>query len=84
MPLDASEPAPGPTRHLLESALSLPEGERSWLARQLLLSLDPPPREGDDLLAEIRRRAEACRAGAMPTRPLDDVLADLDREIGEP
>jgi putative addiction module component (TIGR02574 family) len=66
-----SEPAT-----LLETALSLPEEERSELALRLVESLDVAPEEDAESAwtKEVADRVEALRAGRAETIPLDRAI----------
>jgi hypothetical protein len=72
--------------HVLEQALALPPRDQAYVAHALenhLIANLPPETEeaagisGDELLAELRRRSMAHRAGTTTARDAADVMADL-------
>jgi len=71
---------------VLQQALALPAHDQAYVAHELenhLIANLPPETDestgvsGDALLAEIRRRSAAHRAGTTTARDAADVLADL-------
>jgi len=72
--------------HILEQALALPPRDQAYVAHalenHLIANLPPETDEtagisGDELLAELRRRSAAHRAGTTTARDVADVMADL-------
>ncbi len=74
-----------PTDRLIQDALSLPDGERARLAKELLASLEPPGPEPDrtdeEWIAEIERRARDALSGASPGRPWADVRRRIEERL---
>ena len=73
------------TSEVLNAALSLGPQQRSEIAHQLLLSLEPTGSEEnvDQAWAEeIRRRLQAIRSGQTTLCDWDDALAALRQESG--
>ena len=69
---------------VLAAALALDSTERSELAHQLLVSLEPEDIAEDIDQAwaeEIRRRCDAIRKGEMPLRYWDEVLAEIRQSL---
>jgi putative addiction module component (TIGR02574 family) len=66
---------------VLQQALSMPPDDRAYVATALeqSLSSDGPAASSEALLAELKRRSAAFRAGTTAARPAADVLADLRR-----
>ena len=71
---------------VLEQALALPPRDQAYVAQalenHLVANLPPETDEavgtsGDELLAELRRRSAAYRAGTMSARDAADVMTDL-------
>ena len=71
---------------VLEQALALPPHDQAYVAQALEnhLIANLPPETGeaagtidDELLAELRRRSAAHRAGTTSARDAADVMADL-------
>ncbi|MBA2669131.1 MAG: addiction module protein [Gemmatimonadetes bacterium] len=58
------------------AALELPLHERARLAERLLASLDHDTAVEEAWAAEIERRVQGFRSGAVVTYPDDDVLAE--------
>lgn len=73
------------TSEVLSAALSLGAQQRSEIAHQLLLSLEP---EGVDenveqaWAEEIRRRLQAIRSGQTTLSDWDEALAGIRGELG--
>jgi putative addiction module component (TIGR02574 family) len=67
------------TQQLTAEALTLPEKERTLLARALLQSLETSADTGVDEAwdAEISRRVETIRQGNVKGRSADDVFKDI-------
>ncbi len=72
--------------HVLQQALALPPRDQAYVAHalenHLIANLPPETDEetgvsGDALLAELRRRSAAYRAGTTTARDAADVMADL-------
>lgn len=63
---------------VLQQALSLPPEDRAFVAAALEESLSAADAEAGavQLLAELRRRSTAYRAGTTPARTASEVLAD--------
>jgi Putative addiction module component len=73
---------------VLQEALSLPPEDRAYVAAALEESLSPADpsqaASGAELLAELKRRSSAYRAGAASAKPAADVLAEQRRrQAGE-
>lgn len=71
---------------ILQQALALPPHDQAYLAHalenHLIANLPPETDEaagvsGDGLLAELRRRSTAYRAGTTTARDVADLMADL-------
>jgi putative addiction module component (TIGR02574 family) len=63
----------------LESAtLQLPREDRARIAERLIASLDEETRVEQAWAEEVRRRVRDFRAGKVKTRPIDDVLDEVD------
>lgn len=63
----------------LESAvLQLPREARARLAGVLLYSLDEDAEYDRAWEAEIRKRIAAYKAGEMKSRPIEDVMQEID------
>jgi hypothetical protein len=77
----------------LHEALALPPRDQAYVAHELenhLIANLPPETDeaagvsGDALLAELRRRSAAYRAGTTTARDAADVMADLrQRQVHE-
>ena len=67
------------SQELLQSALSLPEGERAEIAASLIRSLDTETDEDVDAAwaTEIQRRVEAIDRGKVRLIPWDEVMREL-------
>jgi hypothetical protein len=72
--------------HVLQQALALPVHDQAYVAHELenhLFANLPPETDeaagvsGDALLAELRRRSAAHRAGTTTARDAANVMADL-------
>lgn len=63
------------TKHILTTALALPESERLELAEALFAASEPPAPElsGDAWLAELRRRSAQIDAGTASLTPWSEV-----------
>lgn len=72
---------------ILEQALSLPPEDRAFVAAALEESLSTTASQKGspaELLAELKRRSAADRAGRTSSRPATEVLADQRRrQAGE-
>ena len=62
---------------LLAEAMQLPEDEREDLASALLDSVEPPPTISIEDEAELKRRADEARQGAVPGLAWDEVKRSL-------
>lgn len=63
----------------LESAtLQLSREDRARIAERLIASLDEETRVEQAWAEEVRRRVRDFRAGKVKTRPIDDVLDEVD------
>ena len=70
---------------LKEQAAKLSHAERDELALTLIESLESPADDGDverAWLAEVERRADQVRRGAVEIVPGDEVFARLRRQFG--
>ena len=67
------------SRHILQSALALPESERAEIAASLIYSLDMETDEGVDEVwaAEVQRRVESIDKGEVTLIPGDDVIREM-------
>lgn len=66
-------------RALLQAVLELPKDQRLEIADAVYDSLSPS--EGEDAFdAELNRRADEIRNGAVMGRPVEEVMRDL-REV---
>jgi putative addiction module component (TIGR02574 family) len=63
---------------LESAALQLPREVRARIAERLLASLDEETRVEQAWAEEVRRRVRDFRAGKAKTRPIDDVLNEVD------
>jgi len=73
------------SRHLLQSALALPESDRAEIAASLIHSLDTGSDEDVDeaWAMEIQRRIESIDNGEVRLVPWDDVMREMrDRRHG--
>ena len=60
------------------AALQLPREERARLAERLIASLGVDPEVEASWKAEVRRRLEELRSGAVPSIPGEQVLREMD------
>jgi putative addiction module component (TIGR02574 family) len=60
------------------AALQLPRAERARLAELLIASLETDPAVEERWRAEVRRRVEELRSGAVPSVPGDLVFEEID------
>lgn len=60
------------------AALQLPRDARARIAERLIASLDEETRVEQAWAEEIRRRVGDFRAGKARTRPIDEVLDEVD------
>lgn len=70
---------------IAEKALKLPPGEQLRLARTLLEGNEAigDSGAGDAWEQEIERRVQMIDAGLAKGRPFEDVLRDIDRQLGK-
>ena len=70
---------------LLSEAKTLDPAERERLAEELLLSISgTTQREVDEAwLAEVRARDAAYRRGEIGSRPADEVVAEVLKDLGQ-
>ena len=64
--------------HIEGEALRLPREERARLAEALISSLDEESEIEKAWSAEIKRRVQDLRSGAVQSIPADEVFAELD------
>jgi putative addiction module component (TIGR02574 family) len=64
--------------HIEAEALRLPREERARLAEALISSLDEESEIEKAWSAEIKRRLQDLRSGAVQSIPADEVFAELD------
>ena len=69
---------------LLEDVAQLPDEQKLTLANRVLALTEPEPSEDVARLwdIEIRNRIERYDRGEARSRPVEDVLSDLDRKLG--
>ncbi|HVH13797.1 MAG TPA: addiction module protein [Longimicrobium sp.] len=60
------------------AALQLPREARARIAERLIASLDEETRAEQAWAEEVRRRVRDFRSGQVRTRPVDDVLDEVD------
>jgi hypothetical protein len=82
-----------PRELVLQQALALPPGDQAFVAQSLeehLASQVPPQIDEEDglsgaaFLAELHRRSEGYRTGAIPSREWTEVLRELEiRQVHE-
>jgi putative addiction module component (TIGR02574 family) len=60
------------------AAMQLPRERRAQIAARLIASLDEDTRVEQAWADEIRRRVHDYRAGKAKTRPIDEVLDEVD------
>jgi putative addiction module component (TIGR02574 family) len=63
---------------LESAALQLPREARARIAERLIASLDEETRVEQAWVEEVRRRVRDFRAGKAETRPVDEVLDEVD------
>jgi putative addiction module component (TIGR02574 family) len=68
--------------HIEADALRLPREERARLAEALITSLDEESKIERAWSAEIKRRVEELRSGAIGSIPAEEVFAELDDLLG--
>jgi putative addiction module component (TIGR02574 family) len=68
--------------HIEADALRLPREERARLAEALISSLDEESEIEKAWSAEIKRRVEELRSGAVQSIPAEEVFAELDDLLG--
>jgi putative addiction module component (TIGR02574 family) len=69
-------------RTLAESVVLLPPKDRTYLAEQLLVSLEEAEIEGQ-WMATAKRRVEEVRSGRVKPLPAEDVYRRIDRILGK-
>jgi len=71
------------TDTIIEQVLHLPRESRAFLAEKLLESLDHEEFEvSPEWMEEIRRRCRQIDDGTVDLVPADEVLEQIDRQIG--
>jgi putative addiction module component (TIGR02574 family) len=69
---------------LKAEALKLPSDEREWLADFLYASVDGEDSDlGEAWQAEIARRIDEVRSGAVRTIPAEQALAEIQAELAD-
>lgn len=70
-------------RNLEEQAKMLPQKDRARLALSLIESLDPGTDEDTEALwlDEAEKRLKAYDAGKTPSRPVNDVIAEIKSDL---
>jgi putative addiction module component (TIGR02574 family) len=63
------------------AAMQLPRARRAQIAARLLASLDDESRVEQAWADEVRRRVVDYRAGRARTRPIDEVLHEVDEML---
>jgi putative addiction module component (TIGR02574 family) len=63
------------------AAMQLPRARRAEIAARLIASLDEGTPVETAWAAEVRRRVSDYRAGRAKTRPIDEVLDEVDEML---
>ena len=63
------------------AALQLPRADRARLAERLIASLEPAPEVEASWKAEVQRRVEELRSGAVPSIPGEQVFREMDEML---
>lgn len=70
-----------PIDEVEDAALQLPRGERARLAERLIASLGCDSEVDAKWRAEVRRRVEELRSGAVPSIPGEQVFREMDEML---